>query len=102
MANANVALYVGLEAKPGKEQDVADFLRSAQAIVDNEPGTTTWYAIQVGPSSFAIFDTFSDDDARQTHLSGQVGQALMARADELFSQAPQIDQLDVLASKVPS
>lgn len=100
MANtANVALYVELEAKPGKESDVADFLRGAQSIVENEPGTITWYAIQIAPSRFAIFDTFADDAARQAHLNGDVGQALMARADELFSEAPKIDQPDVLASK---
>ncbi len=98
---AKFALYVELEAKPGKERDVADFLRSAQALVENESGTMTWYAIQITPSRFAIFDTFADDAARQAHLTGDVGQALMARADELFSEAPKIDQPDVLASKVP-
>lgn len=98
---ANVALYVEIEAKPGKEQEVAEFLRSAQGIVEGEPGTLTWYAIQISPSRFAIFDTFNDDEARQVHLNGQVGQALMARADELLTEAPKIDQPDVLASKSP-
>lgn len=101
MADAKFALYVELEAKPGKEGEVTDFLRSAQAMVESEPGTLTWYAIQIGPSTFAIFDTFADDSARQAHLNGEVGQALMARADELLAHAPEIDQPAVLASKVP-
>jgi len=93
------ALYVEVEAKPGKEREVADFLKGAQAIVENEPGTLTWYAIQIEPNKFAIFDTFADDAGRQAHLNGDVAKALMARADELFTEAPKIDQPDVLASK---
>lgn len=94
------ALYAQLEAKPGKEGEVADFLKSAQSIVENEPDTITWYAIQIGPSTFAIFDTFADEAGRQAHLNGDVAKALMARADELFTEAPKIDQPDVLAAKV--
>ena len=51
------ALYVPLEAKPGKEKEVADFLRSAVPLVNAEPGTISWFAIEEGPSRFAIFDT---------------------------------------------
>ena len=58
---SKVALYVPLEAKPGKEKEVAEFLKSALPLVDAEPGTITWFAIQEGPSSFAIFDTFDDE-----------------------------------------
>ena len=95
------ALLVQVEAKPGKESEVAEFLRGALPIVQGEPATTAWFAIQMGPSTFGIFDAFPDDAGRQTHLSGQVAAALMARADELFSTAPIIQQIDVLASKLP-
>ena len=95
-----LALYVLMSAKPGKEQDVADFLRGAQSLVDSEPGTRTWYAFQEGPSQFAIFDTFDDEAGRDAHLNGDVAKALMAKADELFSEAPTIQKLDILASKV--
>jgi len=65
------AFYVPLQAKPGTEKEVADFLRSAVPLVNAEPGTTSWFAIQEGPSSFAIFDTFDDDEARRdAHLNG--------------------------------
>ena len=93
------ALWVPLEAKPGKEQEVAEFLRSALPLVQAEPGTKTWYAVQLGPSSFGIFDTFDDEAGRQAHLDGKVAEALMGKADELFSTPPQINQLDVLAAK---
>ncbi len=95
------ALLVQVEAKPGQEQAVAEFLRSALPIVEGEPATTAWFAIQMGPSTFGVFDAFPDEAGRQTHLSGRVAAALMARADELFTQPPSIGQIDVLAAKLP-
>lgn len=95
------ALLVRLEAKTGKEAEVADFLRGGLAIVEDEPDTIAWFALQLGPSTFGIFDAFPDDAGRQAHLSGRVAAALMARASELFSQPPTIEQVDVLAAKLP-
>jgi len=82
------ALYVPLQAKPGKEKEVADFLRSAVPLVNAEVGTVSWFAIQEGPSSFAIFDTFDNETARDAHLNGKVAAALMekAKAGDLFCQ----------------
>ena len=94
-------LLVRVEAKPGKEADVENFLRGALPLVEAEPATITWYAIRLGPSTFGIFDTFSDDAGRQAHLSGRVAEALMANASELLSQAPSIEQIDILTSKLP-
>ena len=71
-----VALFVRLEAKPGKEADVENFLRSGLSIVQEEPATTAWFAIQMGPSTFGIFDAFPDESGRQAHLSGRVAAAL--------------------------
>jgi quinol monooxygenase YgiN len=96
-----VGLLVRLEAKPGKETDVASFLEGGLAVVEGEPETLTWYAIRLGPSTFGIFDTFPDDSGRQAHLSGQVAAALMEKADELFAEAPSIERVDVLAAKLP-
>ncbi len=96
-----VGLLVRLEAKPGKEQDVANFLRGGLAIVEEEPGTVTWYATQLGPSTFGIFDTFADDAGRQAHLAGRVAAALMASAAELLAQPPSIEKVDILAAKLP-
>lgn len=97
------ALYVPLEAKPGKEQEVADFLRSAVPLVNAEPGTISWYAIQEGPASFAIFDTFDDEAGRDAHLSGKVAAALMekVKAGDLFAKTPDIHKLGIIADKSP-
>jgi quinol monooxygenase YgiN len=97
------ALYVPLQAKPGKEKEVADFLRSALPLVNAEPGTVTWFAIQEGPSAFAIFDTFDDEGGREAHLNGKVAAALMekAKAGDLFAKAPEIFKLGILADKLP-
>ena len=96
-----VALFVRLEAKPGKEAEVEQFLRGGLALVQQEPATTAWFAIRMGASTFGIFDAFPDDAGRQAHLSGRVAAALMAKAPELLAKPPQIDKVDVLAAKLP-
>ena len=96
-----VALYVRLDAKPGKESDVENFLRGGLAIVEQEPATTAWFAIRMGASTFGIFDAFPDEAGRQAHLSGRVAAALMAKAPELLAKAPVIEKIDVLAAKLP-
>lgn len=93
------AILALLEAKPGKEQELEAFLKSAQPLAEAEPATTTWYAVKLGPGRFGIFDTFKDDAGRQAHLSGEIAKALFARADELLAKAPQIEMLEILASK---
>jgi quinol monooxygenase YgiN len=96
-----VALLVRLEAKPGKEAEVENFLRGGLEIVEDEPATTAWFAIRLGPTTFGIFDAFPDESGRQAHLAGRVAAALMAKAAELLAQPPVIEQVDVLAAKLP-
>lgn len=91
------AILVMLDAKPGKEQAVEEFLKSALPLVQAEPATVNWYALKLGPSTFGIFDTFADRDGREAHLSGAVAEALMAHADDLFTSAPAISQPEILA-----
>jgi quinol monooxygenase YgiN len=97
----NVALYVRLEAKPGKEKDVEAFLKGGLAVVQGEPATTAWFALQMGPSTFGIFDAFPDEAGRQAHLSGRVAAALMQKAADLLAKPPAIEKVDVLAAKLP-
>ena len=97
----SVALFVRMEAKPGKEADIERFLRNGLQLVQEEPATISWFAIRMGPSTFGIFDAFPDEAGRQAHLSGRVAAALMARASELFTQPPTIQKVDVLAAKLP-
>jgi quinol monooxygenase YgiN len=98
----SVALLVRLETKPGKEADVERFLRDSLSLVQEEPATTAWFAIRMGPSTFGIFDAFPDESGRQAHLSGRVAAALAEKASELFAQPPTIERVDVLAAKMPS
>jgi quinol monooxygenase YgiN len=94
------ALLARLEAKPGKESAVQDLLVSALALANQEQGTTVWFALKLGPSTFGIFDAFADEAGRQAHLNGAIAKALMAKAPELLSKPPQIDPVDVLAAKL--
>jgi quinol monooxygenase YgiN len=96
-----VALLVRLEAKPGKEQKLADFLEGAFPLALAEPDTTSWYAIQIGSSTFGIFDTFPHEEGRKAHLGGKIAEALMANASELLSQPPIIEHVNILAAKQP-
>jgi quinol monooxygenase YgiN len=95
------ALYVQLEAKPGMEQEVATFLSSARTMVDEEPGTTAWFAIKMGPRTFGIFDAFATERGREVHLQGKVAKQLMAKAPQLFAREPEIQKVDVIADKLP-
>jgi quinol monooxygenase YgiN len=99
--SVKVALFVRLEAKAGKEAEVEQFLRGGLALVQQEPATTVWFGIRLGPSTFGIFDAFPDEAGRQAHLSGQVAAALMAKASELLAEPPSIEKVDVLAAKLP-
>jgi protease I len=96
-----VALFVRIEAKPGREADVEDLLRSGLSLVEDEPGTTSWFGMRLDDNTFGIFDTFPDDSGRQAHLSGRVAQALQQQGGDLFARPPTIERADVLASKMP-
>jgi len=96
-----VGLLVRLQAKPGKELDVANFLETALAFANREAGTTVWFAIRMGPSTFGIFDAFGGEEGRVDHLNGPIAAALKAKAAELFAEPPRIERVDVLAAKLP-
>ena len=93
-------LLARLEAKPGKETEVAKVLSGALPLAEKEPATKAWFAIRLGPSTFGIFDVFPDESGRQAHLSGPIAAALKEKASELFSQPPAIEKAEVLAAKL--
>jgi quinol monooxygenase YgiN len=97
-----VALLVRLEAKPGQENALESFLKSALPLANQETFTPVWFALKIGPSTFGIFDAFADESGRKAHLTGQIAAALMAKAGELLAVAPTIEQVDLLAVKLPS
>ena len=93
------AIVAHLEAKPGKENEVAELLIGARALAVDEAFTKTWYAWRTGPRSFGIFDTFEDEAGRKQHLAGRIAAALMGKADELLALPPDLRMADILASK---
>jgi len=97
-----LALFVRLEAKPGQEEAVANFLASALPLANAESGTTAWFALKFGPSTYGVFDAFQNEAGRQAHLAGAIAAALLANAAELLSEAPNIEQVELLAAKLPS
>ena len=97
-----LALFARLEAKPGKEKEVAEFLLNGLALANQESATLLWFALRLGPTTFAIFDAFGDEAGRQRHLNGPIAQALMAQASALFAAPPAIEPLEVLGAKLPA
>ena len=98
--NVSVGLLVRFEARPGKEQDVVDFLRDGLALVQEEPDTVRWFGLRFGPSSFGIFDAFPDDAGRRAHLDGDVASALQERVGTMIEE-PSFDLVDVLVERPP-
>jgi quinol monooxygenase YgiN len=96
----HVGLLARIVAKPGKQDEVAAFLKGALPLAQAESATTVWFAIRLSDREFGIFDAFPDDTGRKAHLSGPIAAALMAKASELLSEPPRIDQVDVLAAKL--
>ena len=97
----NYALFARLEAKPGKEDEVAKFLETGLRLAEQEATTPVWFALRLGPTTFGVFDAFTDEAGRQAHLDGPIARALMAQASELLAQPPSIERIDVLGAKLP-
>jgi len=96
-----LGLFVRLEAKPGKERDVAAFLKQGLQMANQEATTRLWCSLRLGPSTFGVFDAFADESGRQTHLNGPIAKALMAQAPELFAAPPSIERTEILGAKLP-
>ena len=96
-----MGLYVRLEAKPGKEDEVAGFLEQGLTMANKEATTPVWLAVRFGPRTFAIFDAFSREEDRKAHLEGPIAAALMAKAGELLASPLQIEPYDILGAKLP-
>ncbi len=96
---AKYALYVSLKAKPGKAAEVEAFLKQGAEMSRAEAGTVTWYGIKEDDGAYAVFDTFDDEAGREAHLNGAIAKALMAKADELFSNPLQIHKIQIIADK---
>jgi quinol monooxygenase YgiN len=96
----HLGLFARLHAKPGKEKELAQFLRQGLELANQEQKTVVWFALQFDPATFGIFDAFADESGRQAHLDGRIAAALMAKASDLLAQPPQIEKVDVMAAKL--
>ena len=96
-----LSLFARLEAKPGKEEEVAAFLMQGLKLANQETTTPLWFALRLGPSTFAIFDAFRDEAGRQNHLNGPIAKALMTQAPNLLAAPPVIERMEVLGAKLP-
>jgi quinol monooxygenase YgiN len=94
-----LSLFVRLEAKPGKENEVAKFLEKAFELANQESRTLLWLALRFGPTTFGVFDAFADEEGRQNHLNGPIAKALMG--SDLFVAPPSIERIDLLGVKLP-
>lgn len=100
MTQANIAILANIEAKPEHAADVESLLKNAIDLANQETETTTWFAFKLSDTRFGIFDTFANEEGRQTHLSGDIAKALLGKADEWLIQAPDILMADVLEAKL--
>jgi quinol monooxygenase YgiN len=96
-----LSLFARLEAKPGKEEEVAAFLKQGLQLANQETTTPLWFALRFGPATFGIFDAFRDEAARQNHLNGPIAKALMTQAANLLARPPVIERMEVLGAKLP-
>jgi quinol monooxygenase YgiN len=97
----SLGLFVRLEAKPGKEKEVAAFLKQGLQMVNQETTTPLWFGLRLGPSTFGVFDAFADESGRQTHLNGPIAKALFANAPDLLAAPPSIEKTEILGAKLP-
>ena len=96
---AKYSLYVPLKAKPGKEAEVEAFLKQGAEMAKKEKGTIAWFALKEDDGRYAIFDTFDEEAERDAHLNGEIAKALMAKADQLLAEPPQIHKIAIIANK---
>jgi quinol monooxygenase YgiN len=99
MAAEHKALLARLEAKDDQVEELRSFLTEALPLAEEEEKTLSWYALQIGPTTFGIFDTFEGEEGRQAHIDGEIATALFDRADDLLEEPPQIERVEVLAAK---
>lgn len=93
-------LLLTFKARSGHEQDVEQFLVSAQPKVMEEPYTTAWFAIRTEHGEYGVFDVFPDNEARLIHLTGQVPRELTKHAFSLIGSVPGLEMVNVTAEKL--
>lgn len=99
MVPRKIGLLITLTAKPGMQDELAQWMRDSLDEVKNESGTITWYGFQIDEMTFGIFDTFNDEVGRHAHINGKVTESIGRLTTKLLAAPPQVRQVDVLALK---
>jgi quinol monooxygenase YgiN len=97
MTMVKFGLLATLEARPGKGEELAAFLKQGRALAAAEEGTVTWYAFKLSDTTYGVFDSFETEDARQAHLEGEIPRAIGQVAGELLATDPDIRPVDIVA-----
>ncbi len=95
------AFLIKIEAKPGREEAVRKMLSDIRACVEDEPETGPWFSVQLGPSSFAIFEAFPSIKGRDAHVAGGGGKIFrdLERMNDLLREPAHVQKADVLFVK---
>jgi len=93
-------LLLTFKAKAGHEAEVEEFLRGAKPLVDEELGTTAWFAIHTDDGDYGIFDVFPNGAGRFAHLAGRVPRELAKHTLTLLGSMPALEMLNVKAEKL--
>lgn len=96
---SKLALLTKLEAIPGKEAAVEEFLRDAFQIIAEEEHAVHWFALKIGAHTYGVFDTFENEEHREAHISGRIWKLIMDRDTELFSRSPQVHTAEIVIGK---
>ena len=97
----SVGVLVRFEAKPDEVEEVEALLSALVAQVQREESTIAWFGFRLGPTTFGVFHAFADEAGRDAHMAA-AGEAMQAKAAELFTAAPAVDYVDIVSAKLPS
>jgi hypothetical protein len=93
-----VGVRAEFEFKAGQEAAAQDFFDNGRLVVETQPGTTRWYAFQVGPTTYGAFAVFADEADRDALLAAGGPQSSRTNAD-LFERPPTFEKVDIIASR---
>lgn len=97
-----IALWGVFDVLPGKDQQAENFFAETGRTVTEEPGTTSFYAVQVGPGRYGMFQVYADEAALAAHQAGAAGKDAVTRAvGSIFASAPEMTRSVVLHRKAP-
>ena len=93
-----VGVVAEFEFKAGNDAAVERFFQQGQLVVEEQPGTTQWFAYRLGPTTYGAFAVFADDEDREALLRAGGPQSSRENA-ALFEHAPSFEKVDIVAAR---